>query len=342
MTFGDAWSAGGVSREDARAVTMIDGAAAYGGTPSDASVIRLIRELKARGLKVTLYPFVMMDVPPGNSLPNPWSGSAGQSAFPWRGRITCHPAPGIAGSPDGSASAATQVAAFFGSVTAADFSVSGEAVSYAGPANEWSFRRHILHCAAIGKAAGGIDALIIGSEMVGLTHIRDAAGYPAVTQLRSLLTEVRTLSGAGVKLVYAADWTEYGTHVRNGGADIAFPLDPLWSDPKLDAIGIDFYPPVSDWRSGATHADAALAATGRDRGYLIDRFASGEAFDWYYADDAAVRRRSGFRSQMVPMASRGCSGRRISLDGGAIHTGRASAGSSRRPQPSHPWRSRSG
>jgi hypothetical protein len=50
--------------------------------------------LKARGYDVVLYPFILMDVPPGNTLPNPYSGT-GQAAYPWRGRITCHPAAGI-------------------------------------------------------------------------------------------------------------------------------------------------------------------------------------------------------------------------------------------------------
>ena len=85
----------------AQLVSTVDGRPAFGGTPSDQSVRDLIAELKARGLKVTLYPFVMMDIPAGNALPDPWTGAASQPAYPWRGRITCDPAPGQAGSPDG-------------------------------------------------------------------------------------------------------------------------------------------------------------------------------------------------------------------------------------------------
>ncbi len=59
----------------------VDGRPAYGGTPSDDSVRHLIAELKARGLKVTLYPFVMMDVPADNALPDPWTGAAPQPAL---------------------------------------------------------------------------------------------------------------------------------------------------------------------------------------------------------------------------------------------------------------------
>ena len=84
------WSVAGVGREGAHLVSQVEGRPAFGGTPSDGSVIAAIADLKARGLKVTLYPFLNMDVPSGGEQP----------AYPWRGRITCDPAPGLAGSPD--------------------------------------------------------------------------------------------------------------------------------------------------------------------------------------------------------------------------------------------------
>jgi hypothetical protein len=52
--------------------------------------------------------------------------------FPWRGRITCSPAAGYAGSVDKTATAASQVAALFGAATPPSFSVSGESVSWTG------------------------------------------------------------------------------------------------------------------------------------------------------------------------------------------------------------------
>jgi hypothetical protein len=60
-------------------VSTHDGGAAYGGTPSDRSVMDAIAEIKARGLKVTLYPFIMMDVPAGNGLPDPMAGRSRRS-----------------------------------------------------------------------------------------------------------------------------------------------------------------------------------------------------------------------------------------------------------------------
>ena len=109
-----AWSVAGLTRATAHLVSTIDGRPAFGGTPSDASVTHLIAELKARGLKVTLYPFMMMDIPADNSLADPQTGAAPQPAYPWRGHITCDPAPGQPGSPDGTRGAATQIDAFFG------------------------------------------------------------------------------------------------------------------------------------------------------------------------------------------------------------------------------------
>src|SRR5438270_10272036 len=109
---GAAWSVDGVTRPGAYLVSQAGGRPAYGGTPSDLSVLHLIAELKARGLKITFYPFLVMDIPPSNALPDPWSGAASQPAYPWRGRITCDPAPGRPGSPQGTSAAAAQVASF--------------------------------------------------------------------------------------------------------------------------------------------------------------------------------------------------------------------------------------
>ncbi|MBX9759155.1 MAG: hypothetical protein K2Y29_10300, partial [Beijerinckiaceae bacterium] len=84
-TSGAAWSVAGLSRASARVASQADGRAAYGGTPSDASVIEAIDDLRARGLSVVFYPFVMMDIAAGNALPDPWTGASGQPAYPWRG-----------------------------------------------------------------------------------------------------------------------------------------------------------------------------------------------------------------------------------------------------------------
>jgi hypothetical protein len=270
---GAEWSVAGLTRQEARLVSLSSGKPAYGGTPSDASVIALIQNLKARGLSVTLYPFVMMDIPADNALPDPYTVASGQPAYPWRGRITCDPAPGVAGSVDGGAGAGNQVAAFFGSASPG--------------AGEWSFRRHILHYAQLAVQSGGVYGFVIGSEMIALTRVRSGSGvYPATSALATLAADVRAIVGSQTKITYAADWTEYGAHVREGGAEVRFPLDPLWVHPAIDAIGIDYYPPISDWRDGSDHLDAAEARNVYDLDYLCTRLGAGEAFDWYYADPA--------------------------------------------------------
>jgi hypothetical protein len=270
-THGATWSVAGLNRTTARLVSTVDGRPAFGGTPSDASVTHFITLLKSRGLKVTLYPFVMMDIPPGNALADPWTGVGSQPAYPWRGRITCDPAPGRSGSPDGTAIAATQVAAFFGELS------------------DWGYRRMIRHYAQLAASAGGVDAFLIGSELKALTRVRSASGvYPAVDHLVDLAAEVKGILGTGTVVTYGADWTEYGSHVVDAAAnEVRFPLDALWASSGIDAVGIDYYAPLSDWRDGANHLDRAVATAITDRDYLRSNLSGGEAFDWYYADDAA-------------------------------------------------------
>ena len=123
--------------------------------------------------------------------------------------------------------------------------------------------------------------------MVSLTRIRSGPGAISRSyRLMSLAQDVRAILGSATRITYAADWTEYGAHVRDGGNELRFPLDPLWAHPAIDAIGIDYYPPISDWRDGGGHLDAALARSIYDVDYLCARLGAGEGFDWYYADDA--------------------------------------------------------
>ena len=234
------WSVAGLERHEAHLVSQVDGGPAYGGTPSDESVRQAIRSLKARGLEVTLYPFVFMDCP----------------GYPWRGRV--------AGT-DG-AGAAAEVAALFGT------------------AEGWGLRRLALHYARM-AAEEGADGLLIGSEMRGLTGTRDAGGgFPAVAQFRALAAECRAIVGAKVKLSYAADWSEYFGFHKDG--EVRFHLDPLWADPNIDYVGVDWYPPLGDWRAGDGGLDAAAFEGASDPAYLAAQVAGGENYDWYYASAA--------------------------------------------------------
>lgn len=255
------WSVDGETRQSAKLISQTSGAANYGGTPSDRSVLEAIASMKAAGLAVTLSPFLLMDVPPGNTLPDPYGG-ASQPAFPWRGRIIS--------AADGTSVARSDIEAFL------------------GEDGGFGYRHFILHHARLAAEAGGVDAFLIGSEMTALTRVRDEAGaFPFVDGLVSLAAEVRFILGPQTRISYAADWTEYGAVLPSDSpGDVLFPLDQLWADDNIDFVAVDWYPPLTDWRDTAAHADL-LAGYGSpdDPGYLASGLQGGEAYDWYYATD---------------------------------------------------------
>ncbi|MFY0621290.1 MAG: glycoside hydrolase/phage tail family protein [Pelagimonas sp.] len=278
------WEIAGLSRSESDSVPTDGGNPVYGGTPCDQSVVQAIMALKERGQGVMYYPFILMDQMAGNTLPDPWSAVSTQAHLPWRGRITLSAAPRQSGTPDQTEAARDEVAAFFGSASASDFALSGTEVQYTGP-EDWGYRHFVLHQAALCAAAGGVEAFCIGSEMRGLTQIRDDQGFVAVEQLRLLASECRALLGASVKIGYAADWSEYfGYHPQDGSGDVYFHLDPLWADPNIDFIGIDNYMPLSDWREGESHADAHWGAI-HNPDYLRANVEGGEGYDWYYSSE---------------------------------------------------------
>lgn len=283
------WRVSGLNRSTAPVVSSAGGGAAYGGTPSDRSVTDAIAEIRARGLGVTLYPFLMMDIAADNALPDP-NGGASQPGYPWRGRITCDPAPLRAGTADRTTLARSQVETFCGAARPADFSAAGDTVVFSGAFDDWGYRRMILHYAHLAVAAGGVDAFLIGSELRGLTTLRDEDNaFPFVEQLCALAADVRTVLGTDTRISYGADWSEYfGHHPADGSGDVFFHLDALWAHPAIDAVGIDNYMPLSDWRDadhGGGNPDGF--STPYDAAGLKAALVGGEGFDWYYANDEA-------------------------------------------------------
>ncbi len=181
--------------------------------------------------------------------------------FPWRGRINV--------GADGTAAARAEIEAFM-----------------AGP---FGYRAFILHHAELAQQAGGVEAFLIGSEMIGLTRVRDETGaFPFVEALCDLAAEVKVML-PGVKVSYAADWAEYGAYVPgDGSGDVLFPLDELWAHGAIDFVGIDWYPPTGDWREGVEHLDALAGfKSADDADYLASQIGGGEAYDYFYSDDAA-------------------------------------------------------
>lgn len=302
-----AWSVQGLARSAVPLVSRRKDSVhkAYGGTPSDESVVRAIREMHQRGYQVALYPFLFMDIPADNLQPDPYSDhgmAIGQPVYPWRGRLTANIAPGFAGSSAGTGAIAGEIAALVGTVAPAhetlviNGTTNEVTCSYSGPA-QWSMRRQVLHYAHLvaavnGLAPGAVDAFILGSELRGLTTLRDGAGdYPFVAALRALAADCRAIMGPSVRLTYAADWSEYfGHQPADGSGDLRYHLDPLWADPHIDAVGIDNYLPLSDWQEGGQHLDAVAGWKGpHDAAYLRSNIEGGEYYDWYYASEADRR-----------------------------------------------------
>ena len=110
---------------------------------------------------------MMMDIPAGNALPDPWTGAraAGLSlARPHHLRSGARTAR-IAGRDRRRGDA-------------------GRRLLRQRRADRWNYRRMVLHYADLAVAAGGVDAFLIGSELRALTRVRSASGvYPAVEAL---------------------------------------------------------------------------------------------------------------------------------------------------------------
>ena len=215
----DTWSVAGKTRLTAKLVGLDeDGNIRYGGTPSDDCVLRYAQEIKKRGLKLCLYPMLMMDV----------------DKKPWRGHMT------------GSAS---EMHNFF--------------------TKEDGYNHFVKHYTELLK--NEIDAVIIGSEMKGLTSVynKETKTYPAVDEFCNLASEIKKIVKKNTKLVYAADWSEYH-HDALGN----YNLDDLWTCKNIDYIGIDAYFPLTD-KSNTTY----------DIEEIKNGWRSGEGWNFYYSDN---------------------------------------------------------
>ncbi len=214
ITNPDEWSVGNFNRNNARTVGIDkNGNIRYGGTPADISIVRFVQELKNRGLKVTIYPMLMMDV----------------DGKPWRGRLK--------------ANSSADINAFFS-----------------------KYNNFILHYANLLK--DNADALIIGSEMVGLTSFQENNNYYAVDNLINLAQAIKGILKLNAIVTYAADWSEYH-HDELGN----YNLDKLWASNYIDVISIDAYFPLTN-KNQSTYQELEI----------INGWNSGEGYDFYYED----------------------------------------------------------
>jgi uncharacterized protein (TIGR02217 family) len=310
----DAWRVSGLSQASSGLIpipTLPGGGAVYGGTPSDPSLVRCIRDLKARGLRVVFYPFLLLTA----------------SGCPWRGLIST--------SPDVSSAATSAVEAFLGSATTTEFTPDpvNLTVAYSGSPTDYTYRRMILHYAWLCALAGGVDLFLLGSELRGLETVRgpawtkagttDGSGcavwdYPFVAGLQALAADVRAVfDGQGLTknpsaltnlIAYSADWSDW-MGFQHSGENGQWPhLDSLWASSDIDVVGFDNYLPLSDWTTGNGGLDAinwlspapdgpwpptvgAMSGLGLSGAPSIDSLAylkanieGGEKFNWYYND----------------------------------------------------------
>jgi hypothetical protein len=294
-------------------ISSVNGAAAYGGTPSDQSVVRCIQDLKTRGFRVIFYPMVLMDAP----------------GKPWRGRITA--------ATDLSSATTSAVNAFLGTATPSQFTRDSShlTVAYVGSPTDFTFRRFILHYANLCALAGGVDLFLLGSELRGLEILRgpgwtpagstDANGhaywdYPFVAGLTQLAADVRaTFDDAGLTknlptyknlITYAPDWSSWNGW-QHAGANGQWPhLDQFFASANVDMVAFDNYLPLSDWTLGNGGLDSQnwlaptptawppTSATMNGLGlsgapslhnatYLQANIEGGEGFSWFYNDSAS-------------------------------------------------------
>ena len=199
----------------------------------DASVIRAIQDLRARGLEVVFYPFVLMDIP-RQCLADPMAAEqapipGGRIHMPWH-RDGRRPR--------------RQVARriFVGTAT----SIRSDGMGL--PPHRSCITRNL--CAS----AGGVDAFLIGSELRGLTTLRSTRHD---LSLRCRAGDARRRGegdprpgGEGhlcrrLERVFrppAAGWHAAmcsSISIRSGPS------------PPSTSIGIDNYMPLSDWRDGS-------------------------------------------------------------------------------------------
>jgi hypothetical protein len=310
----DTWRVSGLTQASPGLIAIPSNGDAfiYGGTPSDQSIVRCIRDLKTRGFRVVFYPFILMT-------------SAG---LPWRGNI--------AYSADISSAATAAVNAFLGPAATSDFTpdLTNLTVAYSGSPTDYSYRRMILHYAWLCTIAGGVDLFMLGSELRGLEIIRgpgwtragttDGSGhaiwdYPFVAGLETLANDVRSifdgqgltknLSGLKNLIAYSADWSDWMGY-QHPGEDGQWPhLDQLFASANVDLVGFDNYLPLSDWTTqGGLDVDnwnapapsgawppspAAMNGLGLSGAptlyalpYLKANIEGGEKFNWFYNDGA--------------------------------------------------------
>lgn len=312
----DNWACSGLT-QDSVLITIPPGM--FNGTPSDQSVVRLIKYLKAKNLNVVFYPMIEMIT----------------SASDTRAAITLEN--------DLSDIAKQSIQSFVGNATPTMFTQNMLTVSYSGPADDWTYRRMILHYANLCIVAGGVDLFLIGSGLTGLECLRGPAwtvqgvigtnhtttwDYPFVDALNQLADDVQSIFVVAKTttqnlITYSADWSVW-MGCLHGTTKIPN-LDQLYSNKNIDFVSINNYFPLSDWTTSGGLDEINWSASPSvssvsyppsptrmnnlglsgtpslsDPNYISANIEGGEQFYWFYADDGS----SPQNNISVPFGSR--------------------------------------
>ncbi len=215
----DDWQVAGFSRATGRLIGNDSGKLRYGGTPDDGSILRLLAELRTRGIKVFFYPQMLMDI-------------AGK---PWRGNLT------------GSASA---VSNFFTHTRGYNAFINHYATLVAGKVDAFAIGTEMRDLTKITPSAGVYPAV---SQLVGLAAaVKPTLGHSPITGLPVHVTyaadwsEYHHTDGGW----YHLDPLWSSSSIDMIGIDAYFPLsDAVQTDYDVDALragwtsgeGYDFY-----------------------------------------------------------------------------------------------------
>ena len=287
------------------------------------SVIRAIRDLAERGLEVTFYPFIMMDIAGRTTgCPTPMAArsrrpipGAARSRRRWR---RAQP-----GSPDKTAGGGRRDRGLrrhggAGRLRArrrhGDLFRAGRMVV---PPDDPALR--------LSLQGGGRRRCLphrLGAARADHAALRAPAPIPSSRARDARRRRAARARRRRPRSPTRADWSEYfGHQPADGSGDVFFHLDPLWADATSTSSASTTTCRCPTGATATTISTRRRWDYGRDAAYLRANIAGGEGFDWYYAERRRPRRAGAHRrSPTAPTASRGSSARRTSSAGGATRT----------------------
>ncbi len=227
QTTPDDWQVAGFTRATGRQIGNDAGKLRYGGTPDDGSVLRLLTELRARGLKIFFYPQMLMDV-------------AGK---PWRGELT---------------GAASNVTSFFTKTRGYNAFINHYATLVAGMVDAFAIGTEMRDLTKITSSAGVFPAV---TQMVSLAaSVKATLGISVKVTYAADWSEYHHTDGGW----YHLDPLWASSSIDMVGIDAYFPLtDAVQTGYDIDALrdgwtsgeGYDWY-----YTDGARTTMATLGA----------------------------------------------------------------------------------